>query len=62
MINTSFDTTFKCSTDNHMLQIVSTDFVPIHPYYNTFVLLGIGQFYNVIMEVNLSPTIRAVYL
>ncbi|KAF7556546.1 hypothetical protein G7Z17_g1344 [Cylindrodendrum hubeiense] len=52
LINTSFDTTFVFSIDNHWLQIVSADFVPIEPYFNTSVLIGIGQRYNVIVEAN----------
>ena len=35
-----------------MLQMASTDFVPIQPYKNTSVLVGIGQRYNVIVEAN----------
>ncbi|KAH7026696.1 multicopper oxidase-domain-containing protein, partial [Microdochium trichocladiopsis] len=50
IINTSFDSTFVISIDNHWLQIVSADFVPIVPYYNTSLLVGIGQRYNVIVE------------
>ncbi|CAJ2512223.1 Uu.00g052380.m01.CDS01 [Anthostomella pinea] len=50
LINTSFDTTFIFTIDNHWLQIVSADFVPLEPYYNTSVLIGIGQRYNVIVE------------
>ncbi|KAF7563498.1 hypothetical protein G7046_g619 [Stylonectria norvegica] len=52
LINTSFDSAFVFSIDNHWLQIVSADFVPIEPYYNTSVLIGIGQRYNVIVEAN----------
>lgn len=52
IINTSFDTTFVVSIDNHLMQIVTTDFVPISPYTNTSVLVGIGQRYNVIVEAN----------
>ncbi|KAJ4192983.1 hypothetical protein NW767_010513 [Fusarium falciforme] len=52
LINTSFDSTFVFSIDNHWLQIVTADFVPIEPYYNTSVLVGIGQRYNVIVEAN----------
>lgn len=52
IINTSFDTTFVFSIDNHLLQIVSADFVPIHSYHNTSILVGIGQRYNVIVEAN----------
>ncbi|KAF4964074.1 hypothetical protein FSARC_7976 [Fusarium sarcochroum] len=55
LINTSFDSTFVFSIDNHWLQIVSADFVPIEPYFNTSVLIGIGQRYNVIVEANPLP-------
>jgi Multicopper oxidase len=50
LINTSFDSTFIFSIDNHWLQIIGADFVPIEPYYNTTLLIGIGQRYNVIVE------------
>ena len=52
IINTSFDTTFVFSIDNHNLTIVSADFVPILPYTKSSVLVGIGQRYNVIVEAN----------
>lgn len=52
LINTSFGSTFIFSIDNHRLQIISTDFVPIQPYYNTSVTVGIGQRYHVIVEAN----------
>ncbi|KAK3395258.1 multicopper oxidase-domain-containing protein [Podospora didyma] len=52
LINTSFDTTFVFSIDNHNLTVIGADFVPIHPYSNTSVLIGIGQRYNVIVEAN----------
>ncbi|OXV07315.1 hypothetical protein Egran_04920 [Elaphomyces granulatus] len=50
LINTSFEATFVFSIDNHVLQIVGSDFVPIHPYFNKSVLIGIGQRYHVIVE------------
>jgi hypothetical protein len=50
IINTSFDTTFRFSIDNHMLHVVSADFVPILPYQSKSILIGIGQRYNVIVE------------
>lgn len=50
LINTSFDSTFIFSIDNHWLKIIGADFVPIEPYYNTSVLIGIGQRYHVIIE------------
>jgi hypothetical protein len=50
IINTSFQTTFVFSIDNHLLTIVEADFVPISPYVNNSILVGIGQRYNVIVE------------
>jgi Multicopper oxidase len=50
IINTSFQSTFVFSIDNHLLNIVEADFVPISPYTNTSILVGIGQRYNVIVE------------
>jgi len=50
LINTSFDTTFVFSVDNHWLQVIGADFVPIEPYWNTSVLVGIGQRYHIIVE------------
>ncbi|KAF4628164.1 hypothetical protein G7Y89_g9985 [Cudoniella acicularis] len=52
LINTSFDTTFVFSIDNHRLTVIGADFVPIHGYTNTSVLIGIGQRYHVIVEAN----------
>ena len=49
LINTSFETTFIFTIDNHQLQVTTTDFVPINPYTTTSVLIGIGQRYNVIV-------------
>jgi FtsP/CotA-like multicopper oxidase with cupredoxin domain len=54
LINTSIGSTFIFSIDNHLLSIVSADFVPIYPYMNTSVLIGIGQRYNVIVEADPS--------
>lgn len=50
VINTSTDTTFIFSIDNHWLQVISADFVPIEPYSTTSVLIGIGQRYNLVVE------------
>jgi len=55
LINTSIGSTFVFSIDNHLLTIVSADFVPIYPYVNTSVLIGIGQRYNVIIEADPDP-------
>ena len=56
LINTSFESTFVFSIDNHLLQIVGSDFVPISPYQNTSVLVGIGQRYHVIVTADPNST------
>jgi FtsP/CotA-like multicopper oxidase with cupredoxin domain len=58
LINTSIGSTFIFSIDNHLLTVVSADFVPIYPYMTTSVLIGIGQRYNVIVEAD--PTARGL--
>ncbi|MCJ1467290.1 hypothetical protein MMC07_005914 [Pseudocyphellaria aurata] len=49
LINTSVDTTFIFSIDNHNITVVSSDFVPIHPYTTDHVVVGIGQRYHVVV-------------
>ena len=49
LINTSFDTTFIFSIDRHNLTVTSNDFVPIHNYTTNWLLVGIGQRYNVVV-------------
>lgn len=43
LINTSVDTTFVFSIDNHDLTVITTDFVPIHPYTVDHIVIGIGK-------------------
>ncbi|KAI9867570.1 MAG: hypothetical protein M1813_008369 [Trichoglossum hirsutum] len=49
VINTSFNSTFVFSIDNHTLQVVEADFVPIKPYTAQSIHIGIGQRYHVIV-------------
>lgn len=44
LINGSAGTHFVFSIDNHVLQVISTDFVAIKPYYTTSLSIGIGKF------------------
>ena len=50
LINTSVDNTWIFSIDNHVMQVVGSDFVPIKPYRTNHVLVGIGQRYHVLVE------------
>ena len=52
IINTSVDNQIRVSLDNHLLQIVTTDFVPVKPQYNQTILLAVGQRYDVIVTAN----------
>ena len=59
VINTSFDTTFIFSIDRHNLTVVSNDFVPIHGYVTNWLLIGIGQRYNVVVWADQGRVIPA---
>ena len=50
LINTSVDSTWIFSIDQHNMQVVGSDFVPIKPYRTNHVLVGIGQRYHVLVE------------
>ena len=50
LINTAFDSTFIFSIDNHSLEVIASDFVPIKNYTTNSVLVGIGQRYHVIVN------------
>jgi FtsP/CotA-like multicopper oxidase with cupredoxin domain len=52
LINTSVDNNIRVSLDNHPFTVISSDFVPIHPYTTNWILLGIGQRYDVIIDAN----------
>jgi hypothetical protein len=50
IINTAVDTTFIFTIDNHTLEVIEADFVPIEPYNTSNILVGIGQRYHVIVH------------
>ncbi|MCJ1426817.1 hypothetical protein MMC29_004720 [Sticta canariensis] len=52
LINTSMDAMIRVSLDGHRFTVVASDLVPITPYTTDWVLLGIGQRYNVIFTAN----------
>ncbi|KAJ9623971.1 laccase, multicopper oxidase, benzenediol:oxygen oxidorectuctase [Taxawa tesnikishii (nom. ined.)] len=51
-INTSVDNQFHVSLDNHIFTVVSADFVPVKPYQAQWLMLGIGQRYDVVITAN----------
>uniref|UniRef100_A0A0C4DHY1 Lcc2 n=1 Tax=Fusarium oxysporum (strain Fo5176) TaxID=660025 RepID=A0A0C4DHY1_FUSOF len=58
VINTSVDTTWIFSIDNHNFTVMSTDFVPIHPYSVSHIVLGIGQRYHIVLDANPTNTTK----
>ncbi|KAF4121298.1 Multicopper oxidase with three cupredoxin domains [Geosmithia morbida] len=49
LVNGAVDTHFKFSIDNHTLQVIASDLVPIEPYNTTSLNLGMGQRYDIIV-------------
>ncbi|KAI1407056.1 multicopper oxidase [Hypoxylon sp. FL1857] len=49
LINGAVDTHFKFSIDNHTLQVIASDLVPIQPYTTTIVNIGMGQRYDLVI-------------
>jgi FtsP/CotA-like multicopper oxidase with cupredoxin domain len=54
--NSAVDFHFHFSIDNHMLQVVSVDYVPIKPFWTNSLSVGIGQRYGVIVHANQTST------
>lgn len=52
LINTSADNNILVSLDNHPFTVITSDLVPIKPYATNWVLLAIGQRYDVIFTAN----------
>lgn len=52
LINTSVDNNIRVSLDNHPFSVITSDFVPIHPFTTDWVLLAIGQRYDVVFTAN----------
>lgn len=49
--------------DNHTITVIAADFVPIQPYTTDFVSIGMGQRYDIIVEMNQTEAdywIRAI--
>lgn len=54
LVNGAADTHFDFTIDNHTLQVIATDFVPIEPYYTDVISIGMGQRYDVLVTANMS--------
>lgn len=49
VVNAAIDTHFSFTIDNHTLQVIAADFVPIEPYETNVVSIGMGQRYDIIV-------------
>lgn len=52
LVNAAADTHFKFTIDNHTMEVISTDFVPIVPYSTDIVSIAMGQRYDIIVTAN----------
>ncbi|KAI9653733.1 MAG: hypothetical protein M1821_006927 [Bathelium mastoideum] len=52
LINTSVDNSLRASLDNHTFTVITSDFVPIKPFQTNWILLAIGQRYDVVFTAN----------
>jgi hypothetical protein len=55
LINSSLDNYLRVSLDKHQFQVITADFVPVIPFYTDWILLAIGQRYDVIVAANQIP-------
>lgn len=52
LVNAAADTHFKFTIDNHTMEVIATDFVPIVPFVTDIVSVGMGQRYDIIVTAN----------
>jgi FtsP/CotA-like multicopper oxidase with cupredoxin domain len=52
LINTSVDNNIRVSLDNHPFTVITSDLVPIKPFVTSWILLAVGQRYDVIFTAN----------
>ncbi|KAI1355572.1 putative extracellular dihydrogeodin oxidase/laccase [Xylaria sp. FL0043] len=52
LVNAGADTHFKFTIDNHTMQVIAMDFVPIVPYTTDVLAIAMGQRYDVIVTAN----------
>jgi hypothetical protein len=49
LINMSLDNYIRVSLDKHVFQVITADFVPVKPFYTDWILISIGQRYDVVI-------------
>lgn len=56
LVNIGTDNYVRVSLDDHVMQVITSDFVPIKPYYTETVLIGPGQRYDVVINATQTPS------
>ncbi|UKZ91485.1 uncharacterized protein TrAFT101_006462 [Trichoderma asperellum] len=54
LVNGAIDSHFKFSIENHTMQVIANDLVPITPFNTSILSIGMGQRYDVIITANQS--------
>lgn len=54
LVNTAASNHFRFMIDNHTMEVISSDFVPIHPYNTTDISIGAGERYDVVVTATAS--------
>ncbi|PSR84150.1 laccase 3 [Coniella lustricola] len=49
LVNSGASNHFRFMIDNHTMEVISADFVPIHPYNTTDLSIGAGERYDVVV-------------
>lgn len=49
LVNAAASNHFRFMIDNHTMEVISADFVPIHPYNTTQLSIGAGERYDVVV-------------
>ncbi|TGJ88079.1 hypothetical protein E0Z10_g623 [Xylaria hypoxylon] len=52
LVNAAADTHFKFTIDNHTMEVIAMDFVPIVPYTTDTLAIAMGQRYDIIVTAN----------
>lgn len=62
LVNGAVDTHFKFMIDNHTLTVIAADLVPIVPYTTTYLDIGMGQRYDIIVTADQAAVADSFWL
>ena len=62
LVNGAVDTHWKFMVDNHTMTVIAADLVPITPYTTTYLNIGMGQRYDVIITADQAATADSFWM